>query len=186
MPDVWRIPYHTLPLPSYVTYYPASLSWRRVASRHSEISTKENIITFLMLILYLACVLRENRWKFFLRFCPGVLTTLLYLYWVNVPCMCNTYAWKKKKRVVDLLGVKNENLSCVLNPNVRYPERVDSPIQVERLLRLSQRQTLSQCSFINLNDSDSGLLKILDLILNGQSNLVASLKSGKPERRDVK
>ena len=93
---------------------------------------------------------------------------------------------KKKKRVVDLLGVKNENLSCVLNPNVRYPERVDSPIQVERLLRLSQRQTLSQCSFINLNDSDSGLLKILDLILNGQSNLVASLKSGKPERRDVK
>nr|GMC95624.1 Uncharacterised protein [Ipomoea batatas] len=42
---------------------------------------------------------------------------------------------------------------------------------------LPKRQTLSQSSFINLNDIDACLLQILYFILNCQSNLVAGFES---------
>ena len=69
------------------------------------------------------------------------------------------------------------NLSCVVDATVCDPERMHRPVQVESLLGLPERQTLSQSSLINLDNSDTVLLEILHFILNGQSNLVAGLES---------
>lgn len=71
------------------------------------------------------------------------------------------------------------NLSCVLDANVRDTERVNSPIQVEGLLRLPKRQPFSQSSLVDLDNINTSLLEILNLVLDGQSNLVTSLKPGR-------
>lgn len=56
---------------------------------------------------------------------------------------------------------------------------MDCPIQVVGLLRLPQGQTFSQSSLINLNHFDTSSFKVLNLILDGQCNLVAGLRSNK-------
>jgi len=66
-------------------------------------------------------------------------------------------------------------LGSVLDTNIGDTERVDSPLQVELMLRLPEWQTFSQGSLINLDNVDTSLLKVLDLILDGQSNLIACL-----------
>jgi hypothetical protein len=77
------------------------------------------------------------------------------------------------------------NLGGVLYATIGDPEGVDCPIQVKSLFGFSKRQTLSQSSLIDLDNSDAILLKILHFILNGQSNLVAGLKSEKKENESL-
>nr|GMD22989.1 Uncharacterised protein [Ipomoea batatas] len=73
------------------------------------------------------------------------------------------------------------DLSSVLDATVGYPERMHSPVQVESLLGLSKRQTLSQSSLIDLDSTNASLLQIFYLILDSQCNLITSFK---PKQRE--
>lgn len=73
--------------------------------------------------------------------------------------------------------MQHAHLGCVLNANIGDSEGVDSPVQIESMLGLPERQSFSQSCFVNLNDIDTCLLKIFHFILDGQCNLIASFKS---------
>lgn len=74
---------------------------------------------------------------------------------------------------------KATDLGSVLDTTVGDSEGVDCPVQVESMLRFPKRQSFSQGSLINLNDVNACLLKILNFVLDGQSNLVAGFMSAK-------
>lgn len=78
------------------------------------------------------------------------------------------------------------NLGSVCDTTVGDPEGVNSPIQVESLLRLPKGQPLSQSSLVNLDNIDTSFLKILHFVLDGQSYLIASLMSGNRKIHHVK
>lgn len=71
------------------------------------------------------------------------------------------------------------DLGSVLDTTVGDSEGVDCPVQVESMLRFPERQSFPQGSLINLNNVNACLLKILDFVLDGQSNLVAGFMSAK-------
>lgn len=73
------------------------------------------------------------------------------------------------REIIDLKEKERgeKNLGGILNTTVGDSERMNGPIQVEIFLGLSERQTLSQCCLVNLDDSNTSLLEILNLVLNG-------------------
>lgn len=84
-----------------------------------------------------------------------------------------------KMRCMSLSGTKRKtNLGGVLDATVGDSEGVDGPVQVESVLGLPERQTFSQSSFVNLDNVNSSLLKILNFFVDGQSNLVAGFVPG--------
>ena len=80
-------------------------------------------------------------------------------------------------KVFQVGSEKGINLGSVDDTAVSDPEGVNSPVQVESLLRFPKRQPLSQSSLINLDNINTSFLKILHFVLDGQYNLIASLMS---------
>lgn len=68
-------------------------------------------------------------------------------------------------------------LSGILDANIGDSEGMNGPVQVVSLLRFPQWQTLSQSSFINLDDSNASLFKVFYFVLDGQSNLIGGFRS---------
>jgi hypothetical protein len=66
------------------------------------------------------------------------------------------------------------NLSGVLNTSSGELEAVDSPLEVGVTLRaLAERKTLTKSRLVDLNDKDAVLLKVNNLVAEGQSELLA-------------
>lgn len=68
-------------------------------------------------------------------------------------------------------------LSGILDANIGDSEGMNGPVQVISLLRFPQWQTLSQSSFIDLDDSNASLFEVFYFVLDGQSNLIGGFRS---------
>ena len=77
------------------------------------------------------------------------------------------------------------DLGGILNTDVGDSEGVDSPVQVESMLGFAERQPLPQCSLIDLDHSNTGLLEVLHFILDCQGNLVTGFESENQDKRCV-
>ena len=83
----------------------------------------------------------------------------------------------KKEIMIQRFVMIRKYLSGILHTNIGDSEGMDSPVQVVSLFWFPQWQTLSQSSFINLDNSDASLFKVLHFVLDSQSNLVGGLRS---------